>query len=333
MAGKNMLDGAQVIVDYLIREKVPYAFGLCGHGNIQFIDALYGRAERDQDHLGPSRDGGRVHGRCVLPRVRPADCDLHLVRPGLGQPADRARQLVPGLGAVPGGDREHPDQPVQPRRVPGALPPLPGGLPLDRARLLQAGVPADPRRDGAARGTPSVEDHGDREARPCRARRAVRRVPRGGGGRDAEAAGVERQHFLPLRRRPRGRGKGSRHAARRRASGDPDRAGRQVWRCCRRSARARRKAADPGGLLGERHRRDRRFASARARPRRPQRALSCEPRDPPGGRPARPRRAVRRPHIELRGCPAIPSRYRRPSSSMWTSIPTRSRAIIPSRSA
>src|ERR1700686_517240 len=45
MAAKNMLDGAQVIVDYLIREKVPYAFGLCGHGNIQFIDALYGRAE------------------------------------------------------------------------------------------------------------------------------------------------------------------------------------------------------------------------------------------------------------------------------------------------
>ena len=44
MAGKNMLDGAQVIVDYLIREKVPYAFGLCGHGNTQFIDALYGRS-------------------------------------------------------------------------------------------------------------------------------------------------------------------------------------------------------------------------------------------------------------------------------------------------
>jgi acetolactate synthase-1/2/3 large subunit len=40
---KNMLDGGQVIVDYLIREKVPYAFGLCGHGNIQFIDALYER--------------------------------------------------------------------------------------------------------------------------------------------------------------------------------------------------------------------------------------------------------------------------------------------------
>ena len=29
---KNMLDGGQVIVDYLVREKVPYVFGLCGHG-------------------------------------------------------------------------------------------------------------------------------------------------------------------------------------------------------------------------------------------------------------------------------------------------------------
>jgi acetolactate synthase I/II/III large subunit len=42
---KNMLDGGQVIVDYLVREKVPYAFGLCGHGNIQFIDALYERRD------------------------------------------------------------------------------------------------------------------------------------------------------------------------------------------------------------------------------------------------------------------------------------------------
>jgi len=44
MAGRNELNGAQVIVDYLIREKVPCAFGLCGHGNIQFIDALYERS-------------------------------------------------------------------------------------------------------------------------------------------------------------------------------------------------------------------------------------------------------------------------------------------------
>src|SRR5215213_4122120 len=39
----NGLNGGQVIVDYLIREKVPHVFGLCGHGNIQFIDALHER--------------------------------------------------------------------------------------------------------------------------------------------------------------------------------------------------------------------------------------------------------------------------------------------------
>jgi acetolactate synthase-1/2/3 large subunit len=42
---KNTLNGGQVIVDYLIRENVPYAFGLCGHGNISFIDALYERSD------------------------------------------------------------------------------------------------------------------------------------------------------------------------------------------------------------------------------------------------------------------------------------------------
>ncbi len=40
----NMLNGGQIIVDHLIRQKVPYAIGLCGHGNISFIDALYERS-------------------------------------------------------------------------------------------------------------------------------------------------------------------------------------------------------------------------------------------------------------------------------------------------
>lgn len=33
--------GADIIVDYLIEAKVPYAVGLCGHGIIGFMDALY----------------------------------------------------------------------------------------------------------------------------------------------------------------------------------------------------------------------------------------------------------------------------------------------------
>ena len=43
MSETNTLDGGQMIVDYLIQNDVPYAFGLCGHGNIGFIDALHER--------------------------------------------------------------------------------------------------------------------------------------------------------------------------------------------------------------------------------------------------------------------------------------------------
>jgi acetolactate synthase-1/2/3 large subunit len=39
-------DGAGLIADYLVAEKVPYVFGLCGHGNIGFLDALYERSEK-----------------------------------------------------------------------------------------------------------------------------------------------------------------------------------------------------------------------------------------------------------------------------------------------
>src|SRR5205085_12536168 len=44
MTARNILSGGQLIVDYLVREKVPYVFGLCGHGNIGLLDALYERA-------------------------------------------------------------------------------------------------------------------------------------------------------------------------------------------------------------------------------------------------------------------------------------------------
>ena len=45
MTSGNLLNGGQMIIDYLIRENVPYIFGLCGHGNIGIIDALYERAD------------------------------------------------------------------------------------------------------------------------------------------------------------------------------------------------------------------------------------------------------------------------------------------------
>lgn len=38
--------GADLIVEYLVREGVPYAVGLCGHGNIGLLDALYRQRDK-----------------------------------------------------------------------------------------------------------------------------------------------------------------------------------------------------------------------------------------------------------------------------------------------
>ena len=37
--------GAEILVEYLVKEKVPYAFGVCGHGILGFLDALYDRRD------------------------------------------------------------------------------------------------------------------------------------------------------------------------------------------------------------------------------------------------------------------------------------------------
>lgn len=41
--------GAELIAEFLIRERIPYVFGICGHGNVGMLDALY--AVRDQVKL------------------------------------------------------------------------------------------------------------------------------------------------------------------------------------------------------------------------------------------------------------------------------------------
>ena len=202
---RNMLDGGQVIVDYLVREHVPYVFGLCGHGNIGFIDALYERSDDIKTISVHHETRRRLHGGCVLPRLRQADGDVHVLRPGLGQPADRARQFLSRFRSVPGRHGQRADQPIQPRRVSGALPPLSGGLSIHRARLLQARIPAHARRHGSARHPPGLEDHGDRTARAGRARCSVRHLQGGRRRGNPEAGSVERQHLLPLRRRSRRR--------------------------------------------------------------------------------------------------------------------------------
>ncbi len=39
------MNGGELIVEYLVREQVPYVFGVCGHGNVGLLDALYDRTD------------------------------------------------------------------------------------------------------------------------------------------------------------------------------------------------------------------------------------------------------------------------------------------------
>ena len=38
--------GADLICDFLIQEKVPYVFGICGHGNVGLLDSMWERQDR-----------------------------------------------------------------------------------------------------------------------------------------------------------------------------------------------------------------------------------------------------------------------------------------------
>src|ERR1700726_4708008 len=35
------MKGADLITEHLIRNKIPYVFGICGHGNVGMLDALF----------------------------------------------------------------------------------------------------------------------------------------------------------------------------------------------------------------------------------------------------------------------------------------------------
>jgi acetolactate synthase-1/2/3 large subunit len=42
------MKGGELIADYLVQEEVPYVFGICGHGNVGILDALYDRRDKIQ---------------------------------------------------------------------------------------------------------------------------------------------------------------------------------------------------------------------------------------------------------------------------------------------
>lgn len=55
-----MAKGAELITEFLVKEKVPYVFGICGHGNVGMLDALYS-ARGDIQLISPRHEQVAAH--------------------------------------------------------------------------------------------------------------------------------------------------------------------------------------------------------------------------------------------------------------------------------
>ena len=63
------MKGAELITEYLIANKIPYLFGICGHGNVGMLDPLY--AARDRIKLvSPRHEQVAAHMADAYFRVR-----------------------------------------------------------------------------------------------------------------------------------------------------------------------------------------------------------------------------------------------------------------------
>src|SRR5471030_3378139 len=63
------MKGAELITEYLIKNKIPYVFGICGHGNVGMLDSLY--KARDKIKLvSPRHEQVAAHMADAYFRVR-----------------------------------------------------------------------------------------------------------------------------------------------------------------------------------------------------------------------------------------------------------------------
>ena len=110
------MKGAELITEYLIANKIPYVFGICGHGNVGMLDALYDARDRIK-LISPRHEQVRgPHGRRLFPREPRAGRHAHLLRSGLLQPGHVAAVAHVRFLGLARHHRQRADPAVQPRR-------------------------------------------------------------------------------------------------------------------------------------------------------------------------------------------------------------------------
>src|SRR6187200_1078196 len=63
------MKGAELITEYLIKNKIPYVFGICGHGNVGMLDPLYHARDRIK-MISPRHEQVAAHMADAYFRVR-----------------------------------------------------------------------------------------------------------------------------------------------------------------------------------------------------------------------------------------------------------------------
>ena len=63
------MKGGDLITEYLIRNKIPYVFGICGHGNVGLLDSLHQARDRIK-MVSPRHEQVAAHMADAYFRVR-----------------------------------------------------------------------------------------------------------------------------------------------------------------------------------------------------------------------------------------------------------------------
>ena len=192
------LSGAAYIADFLIQQRVPYVFGLCGHGILGLLDGLYDRRHEittisvhHEAVAGFMADAYfRITQKPVATYTSCGPGSANLVVAVAAAFADSSAMLTIT------GQRAH--RPVEPRPVPGDRTVLPGRFRQRAPALREAELPAHAGGHAPARDAPGLRAHDERPARASARRRAPERV-RGARGRRRRS-----------RARPTGRRRGGR---------------------------------------------------------------------------------------------------------------------------
>ena len=292
------MNGGQIIVDYLIQEKVPYIFGLCGHGNISFLDALHERSDEIKT-LSVRHESLSGFMADVYYRVA-------------GKPVATFTSCGPGSANMPISLANAFFDSVPFLAVTGNIPTnqFNRGAFQETYRHYQADFPS------------TVQAYCKRVYQPTRAemvpqftRQAWKTMMTGRRGPVVldvpfDVFKEETEVDMPQASEwnaniscrcgadPEGVKKAVQMLSDRRAARDPGGPGREVRGRGGEDGRARREAEHSRRVLIERDGGGRRDSSPGPGPHRQKRDLSCEPRRAPGGRSARARRSLRRSHLE-----------------------------------